>query len=66
MKGEVMEILEIVKKNKKEMLEDMQGLLRIDSTLVETDDPEAPFGRASGKAWICACPGEKMGFRVKT
>ena len=66
MKGEVMEILEIVKKNKKEMLEDMQGLLRIDSTLVETDDPEAPFGRGIRESldYVLAL-GEKMGFRVK-
>lgn len=61
-----MEILEVVKKNQEEMIKDMQGLLRIDSTLVESEDPEAPFGRGIRESldYVLAL-GEKMGFRTK-
>lgn len=61
-----MNILETVKKNKEEMIKDMQGLLRIDSTLAESDDPEAPFGKGIRESldYVLAL-GEKMGFRVK-
>ena len=61
-----MNILETVKKNKEKMLEDMQGLLRIDSTLVESDSPEAPFGEGirASLDYVLAL-GEQMGFKVK-
>ena len=61
-----MNFLETIKKNKEKMLADMQGLLRIDSTLVESDSPEAPFGEGirASLDYVLAL-GEEMGFEVR-
>jgi hypothetical protein len=62
--GEYMNFLETIKKNKEKMLADMQGLLRIDSTLVESDSPEAPFGEGirASLDYVLAL-GEEMGLK---
>ncbi|MCK9471034.1 MAG: dipeptidase PepV [Bacilli bacterium] len=62
-----MKILEAVKQNEKQLIEDLQGLLRIDSTLVENlDNPKAPFGEGIKKSLDYVLDlGSKFGFKVK-
>lgn len=62
-----MKILEAVKQNEKQLINDLCGLLEIDSTLIETpDDPLAPFGKGIRESldYILKL-GESFGFKVK-
>lgn len=62
-----MKILNEVKKNEKQLIKDMQSLLKIDSTLVENlDNKEAPFGQGVRDSLdYCLKLGEKFGFKTK-
>ncbi|NLD26519.1 MAG: dipeptidase PepV [Acholeplasmataceae bacterium] len=62
-----MDFLSKVNENKEKMIQDMQGLLRIDSTLIENpDSKEAPFGEGIRQSLDYLLDlGEKMGFAVK-
>ncbi|MDD3999996.1 MAG: dipeptidase PepV [Bacilli bacterium] len=62
-----MNILENVKKNKEQMLKDLQSLLQIDSTLVENPKSStAPFGEGIRESLDYMLDlGEKMGFKVR-
>jgi succinyl-diaminopimelate desuccinylase len=62
-----MDFLSKVNENKERMIRDMQGLLRIDSTLVENpDSKEAPFGEGIRRSLDYLLDlGRKMGFAVK-
>lgn len=62
-----MNFFEYVKKNEQQMIKDIQGLLQIDSTLVETPESrEAPFGEGIRKSldYILEL-GKSFGFKVK-
>jgi len=62
-----MQILKEVKKNEKQLINDLCGLLAINSVLVETpNDKEAPFGKGVRESldYILKL-GESFGFKVK-
>lgn len=62
-----MKILEIVKENEKELIENVQKLLRIDSTLEENlSNKSAPFGEGIKKSLDYVLDlGKSFGFNVK-
>ncbi len=62
-----MKILETVNKNKEQIIEDLRGLLKIDSTLVENpESTTSPFGEGIRESldYVLSL-GEKMGFKVR-
>lgn len=62
-----MKILETIKNYEQELIEDIQGLLKINSTLEEDlDNPKAPFGEGIKRSLDYVLDlGKKFGFEVK-
>lgn len=62
-----MKIYEAVLKNEKDLIEDMRGILKIDSTLVEDlNNPKAPFGEGIKKSLDYILDlGQRFGFKTK-
>ena len=62
-----MKILEAVKQNEKKLIEDLCGLLEIDSTCIENpNNSEAPFGEGVRKSLDYVLElGKSFGFKVK-